>query len=43
MVEGKNLEGWDLEYFLAKALKRHSCHDLRKVLSHLNDWLEAQG
>jgi hypothetical protein len=43
MVEGKNLEGWDLDYFLEKALKKSSYRDLREVLSDLNDWLEAQG
>jgi hypothetical protein len=42
-VQGKNLEGWDLDYFLAKALKRSRYGDLREVLSDLNDWLEAQG
>jgi len=43
MLEGKNLEGWDLDYFLEKALKRRSYQDLKEVLSDLNDWLEAQG
>ena len=43
IVQGKNLEGWDLDYFLAKALKRSRYGDLREVLSDLNDWLEAQG
>jgi len=43
MLEGKNLEGWDLDYFLAKALTKGSYHDLREVLSDLNAWLEAQG
>ena len=42
-VEGKNLEGWDLDYFLEKALKKGSYRDLREVVSDLNDWLEAQG
>jgi len=43
MLEGKSLEGWDLDYFLQQALKRRSYHDLREVLSDLSDWLEAQG
>ena len=42
MLEGKNLDGWDLDYFLEKALKRRIYHNLREVLSDLNDWLEAQ-
>jgi len=42
IVQGKNLEGWDLDYFLAKALKRRSYHDLREVLSDLNEWSEVQ-
>ena len=40
---GKNLKGWDLDYFLAKALKKRKYRDLREVLSDLNDWLDAQG
>ena len=43
MVEGRNLDGWDLGYFLEKALKKGSYRDLREVVSDLNDWLEAQG
>ena len=43
MVEGKNLEGWDLDYFLEKALKKSRYRDIREVLSDLNDWLDAQG
>ena len=37
------MEGWDLDFFLAKALKKRSYHDLKEVLSDLDDWLEAQG
>jgi len=43
VLEGKSLEGWDLDFFLAKALKKRSYHDLKEVLSDLDDWLEAQG
>ena len=43
MLEGMNLEGWDLDYFLVKALTKGSYHDLREVLSDLDAWLEAQG
>jgi hypothetical protein len=43
IVQGKTLEGWDLEYFLAKALRRRSYLNLKEVLTDLNDWLEAQG
>ncbi len=42
-VEGKTLEGWDLDYFLSKALKRKRYGNLREVLSDLDDWLVAQG
>ena len=41
-LEGKSLEGWDLDFFLAKALNRSAYHDLKEVLSDLNDWLESQ-
>ena len=43
MLEGKNLEGWDLDYLLEQALRRRNYHDIREVLSDLSDWLEAQG
>jgi hypothetical protein len=42
-LEGKRLEGWDLDYFLSKALKRRTYGNLREVLSDLDDWLDAQG
>ncbi|HUK80886.1 MAG TPA: hypothetical protein VLU91_09550 [Nitrososphaerales archaeon] len=43
LVKGQNLEGWELDYFLAKALRKRKYRDLREVLSDLSDWLEAQG
>jgi hypothetical protein len=42
-VTGKNLEGWELDFFLAKALKKQKYRDLREVLSDLSDWLDVQG
>jgi len=42
LVAGRNLEGWELDYFLAQALKKQKYGDLREVLSDLSDWLEAQ-
>ncbi len=42
-VEGKSLEGWDLDYFLSKALKKRRYASLKEVLSDLDDWLLAQG
>ena len=41
-MAGRNLEGWELDYFLAQALKKQKYGDLREVLSDLSDWLEAQ-
>ena len=43
LVAGKNLEGWDLGYFLSKALTKPRYRDIREVLSDLDSWLEAQG
>jgi hypothetical protein len=40
---GKNVEGWDIDYFLEKALKRRNYPDVRTVMADLNDWLEKQG
>jgi hypothetical protein len=42
-VEGKTVEGWELNYFLSQALKRRSYRNLREVMSDLDDWLDAQG
>ena len=41
-MAGRTLEGWELDYFLAQALKKQNYGDLREVLSDLSDWLEAQ-
>jgi hypothetical protein len=43
LTEGKNVEGWELNYFLSKALKKRKYVDLRAMMSDLEDWLEAQG
>ena len=43
LVKGQNLEGWELDYFLAKALRKRKYRDLREVLADLSDWLQAQG
>jgi hypothetical protein len=40
---GKNVEGWEIDYFLEKALKRRNYPDIRSVMADLNEWLEAQG
>jgi hypothetical protein len=43
LTEGKSVEGWELNYFLSKALKKRKYIDLRAVMADLDDWLEAQG
>jgi hypothetical protein len=43
LSEGKNVEGWEIDFFLEKALKRRRYSDARTVLSDLSEWLEAQG
>jgi hypothetical protein len=42
-TNGKVVEGWELSYFLGQALTRKRYHDLRSVMSDLEDWLEKQG
>lgn len=42
MTEGKNVEGWDLNYFLSKSLNNRKYADLRSVMTDLEDWLNAQ-
>ncbi len=43
ITSGKTIEGWELDYFLAKALKRKKYHGLKEVISDLEDWLDLQG
>lgn len=43
LAAGKNVEGWDIDYFLEKALRKKTYADLRTVMRDLDDWLEAQG
>jgi hypothetical protein len=40
---GKNVEGWEVNYFLSKSLKKQVYVDLRAVMTDLEDWLEHQG
>jgi hypothetical protein len=42
-TRGLVVEGWELEYFLEKALVRKKYRDLRSVMIDLEDWLERQG
>jgi len=43
VASGRSLEGWDIDYFLSKALRRKTYPDLKSVLADLSDWMEAQG
>ncbi len=43
LAAGKTLEGWELDYFLSKALRRRTYGNLTEVLADLGAWLEAQG
>jgi hypothetical protein len=40
---GKTVEGWEINYFLGKALTKKSYPDLRTVMLDLEDWLDSQG
>jgi hypothetical protein len=42
-TSGKVVEGWEINYFLGKALRRRSYPNLRTVMSDLEAWLESQG
>ncbi len=42
-TEGKVVEGWELSYFLGKALRRRRYLGLSGVMDDLEDWLEKQG
>jgi hypothetical protein len=43
LASGKVVEGWELSYFLGKALKRKMYPDLGAVMVDLESWLESQG
>lgn len=43
VVEGVTLEGWNLRFFLASALKMQSYNSLREVMEELENWLQLQG
>ena len=43
LTSGKNVEGWELHYFLTRSLKKGKYADLRAVMRDLEDWLERQG
>ena len=43
LAKGKVVEGWEVDYFLLKALKRRRYRDLRGVMADLEEWLNAQG
>ena len=40
---GKNVDGWEVNYFLTRALGRRRYSDLRSVMSDLEEWLDGQG
>ncbi len=43
IASGKTVEGWEVNYFLDKALRRRKYANLRSVMADLEDWLESQG
>jgi hypothetical protein len=43
LTAGKNIEGWELNYFLSKSLTKQKYADLRTVITDLEHWLEVQG
>lgn len=43
VTSGKTVEGWEVNYFLKKALKRKAYRDLRAVMTDLEDWIDSQG
>ena len=43
IAEGKTVEGWELDYFLSKALRREEYPDVRSVIADLGDWMDSQG
>jgi len=43
VTSGRTVEGWEVNYFLEKALRRRRYSDLRSVMADLESWLESQG
>ncbi|MBI3840405.1 MAG: hypothetical protein HY297_00365 [Thaumarchaeota archaeon] len=42
-TSGRVVEGWEINYFLEKSLRRRRYDGLRSVMADLEDWLEKQG
>lgn len=42
-IDGKTVEGWELGFFLPKALVHRRYDDVRSVLADVEEWLEKQG
>ena len=42
-VAGRTLEGWELDYFLGKAMTERKYATIKAVLADLDAWLEEQG
>jgi len=40
---GRNVEGWELNFFLSKALRKQKYENIRSVLTDLSGWLDVQG
>lgn len=43
VTAGKNVEGWELNFFLSKALRKQKYENIRSVLTDLSGWLDVQG
>jgi hypothetical protein len=42
LASGKVVEGWEIDYFLCRALKSKAYPDLKSVIADLESWLEVQ-
>lgn len=39
---GKVVEGWEIDYFLGKALTKKNYSDIRALMSDVEVWLDSQ-
>ena len=42
-TEGKLLEGWEVDYFLSRALQKSRYRSMREVMIDVEGWAERQG
>ncbi len=43
VAQGKIIEGWEVDYFLLRALRKPRYRNMREVMMDVEDWAARQG